>query len=131
MDFELEATRPSSRRSRPLAWLAAISGLLLVLIALGSAQATAGMQSPSAASSSVSHAGADPITTSGIVPSLTPLRTEAAGIDRHQATTLPESERHILILLILVCFAVMAVGVQALLKREWRNVIQRQKATDT
>lgn len=125
MDFELETFRRPSRRSRPLAWLAAISGVALVTLALASTPATVEPGSMSfAASTEISHPRPDAITTSSIAASTTPLHVSAAMVDRNHQTPLPQSERHLLILLIFACFTVMAIGGFALWKRGWQDLIQ-------
>lgn len=128
MDFELETFRRPSRRSRPLAWLAAISGVALVTLALASTPATLKPGSKSfAASIESSHTRPDATTTSSIAASTTPLHVSASMIDRNHRTPLPQSERHLLILLIFACFTVMAIGGFALWKRGWQDLVQRAR----
>lgn len=132
MDFELQAIRPSSRRSRPLAWLAATSGIALVLLALTSTHVTSAANDKApVVTAQVSTAVSDGITTSSISPSISPMRQAAANVDRHEATPIPQSERHILILLIFACFTVMAAGGFALWRRGWQEVLRKQDGLDT
>ncbi len=131
MDFELETIRPSSRRSRPLAWFAATSGVALVLLALASphlprTSATIDV----AARTTLASPDTDAITTASIAAPFTPVRTAELGADHRQMTSIPASERHIVILLIFACFSVMAAGGLALWRRNWQEVVHRQSPPD-
>ncbi len=131
MDYDLEAFPPSSRRSRTLSWLAATSGIALVLIALGSTQArsASGSEQVSANTPAI-VADQDPLTTSSIMPALIPVEgTAFARLPAHQST-LPPSERHVLILLLFACFTVMAAGGLSLWKRGWHEITRQQQPID-
>lgn len=130
MDYELEARTPPSRRSRSLAWLAAASGLALAMFMFGSPGAASppstppGIQTPGGSSP---HA--DRMTTASIVsPSPVPLAHVPAA--RAQSLPLPEKERHLLIVLLFACFAVMAGGGLALWKRGWNDILRGASTRD-
>lgn len=130
MDYDLEALHPSSHRSRMLSWLAASSGVALILIALGSGEArsaSGGETVPStstvSSTSSAVTAPSDALTTSSITPTLAPIRAAAADRSLAQHANLPASERHVLILLLFGCFAVMATGAYSLWRRGWQSFI--------
>ncbi|NBB50693.1 hypothetical protein GVN24_20660 [Rhizobium sp. CRIBSB] len=131
MDYDLEAFPPSSRRSRTLSWLAATSGVALVLIALGSTQARSASGSEQVSTNTPAIAAdQDPLTTSSIMPALTPVEVAASvRLPAHQST-LPPSERHVLILLLFACFTVMTAGVLSLWKRGWREITRQQEPVD-
>lgn len=130
MDYELEARTPPSRRSRSLAWLAAASGLALAMFMFGSPGAASppsappGIQSPGGPST---HA--DRLTTASIV-SPSPVRLVQVPAAKGQNPPLPERERHLLIILLFACFAVMAVGGLALWKRGWHELVRGVHAKD-
>ncbi len=130
MDFELEACTPTSRRSRPLAWLALASGLGLALFLFGSPGTASSPNTSQQTTSALQSASEmDHLTTSSILPA-----SRATMIDlpngHAQSLPLPQSERHLLILLLLICFAAMAAGVFGLWKRSWNEIIQRQNSID-
>ncbi len=126
MDFELEAVTPPSRPSRSLAWLGAASGLALALFLFGSpGTASSPEQTPSAAHLSVPSSAQDAITTASILPA-PGVRGVVSTADSGQPITLPESERHLLIILLSLCFMVMAAGGFALLKRGWQELVQQE-----
>lgn len=128
MDYELDTYSPSSRRSRPLAWLAAASGLVLVLFALGSPQAaTLAETQPVSAHGAAVENVSDPVTTSSIVTT-SPVKLVDVSAADSPARPLPLHERHLLIVLLFACFTVMSVGGFALWKRGWRDVVQRSTA---
>lgn len=131
MDYDLEAFPPSSRRSRTLSWLAATSGVALVLIALGSTQARSASGSEQVSTNTPAIAAdQDPLTTSSIMPALTPVEVAASVRFPAHQSTLPPSERHVLILLLFACFTVMTAGVLSLWKRGWREITRQQEPVD-
>ncbi|MDR7029747.1 hypothetical protein [Rhizobium rosettiformans] len=95
--------------------------------------------SPGAASSSASQivaastasplAQADQLTTSSIVAA-SPARIVDVTTAQVHNFPLPQSERHLLIVLLFVCFTVMAIGGLALWKRNWQEVVQRARPHD-
>jgi len=130
VDYDFDDFPPPSRRNRSLAWMGAVSGLALALFMFGS---------PGAASSSAPHivaastvtpmAQADQLTTSSIVPA-SPARIVDVTTTQVQNFPLPQSERHLLIVLLFVCFTVMAIGGLALWRRNWQEVVQRARPHD-
>ncbi|MBU2328541.1 MAG: hypothetical protein KJ755_14510 [Alphaproteobacteria bacterium] len=130
MDYELEARTPPSRRSRSLAWLAAASGLALALFMFASpGAATPPATAPVAKSLTVHDTRADHLTT-GSIARAAPVRLVHVPASHSQDLPLPQTERHLLILLLLACFAVMAAGGLALWKRGWHDIVQRARAED-
>jgi hypothetical protein len=126
MDFDLEAVTPPSRPSRSLAWLGAASGLALALFLFGSpGTASSPEQTPTAAHLIVPTSTQDAITTASILPAPV-VRGDLSTANSGQTLTLPESERHLLIILLSLCFMVMAAGGFALLKRGWQDLIQQE-----
>lgn len=124
MDFDLEAVTPPSRPSRSLAWLGAASGLALALFLFGSpGTASSPDQTPTAVHLSLPSSVQDAITTASILPAPV-VRGDLSTANSGQPITLPESERHLLMILLSVCFMVMAAGGFALLKRGWQDLIQ-------
>lgn len=130
MDFELEACTPTSRRSRPLAWLALASGLGLALFLFGSPGTASSPNTPQQTTSAVQSASRmDQVTTSSILPA-SPARVIDLQSGHGQSLPLPQSERHLLIVLLLICFAAMAAGVFGLWKRSWQEITQRKNSID-
>ncbi|MDQ0423462.1 hypothetical protein J2045_004514 [Peteryoungia aggregata LMG 23059] len=130
MDYELDDFSPSSRRSRSIAWLALLSGVALIMIAVGSPQATpASGIGPTSLRASPLPPQADPAFTSSIIPSAVALEAPSPTAAIKHEATLPLRERHILIVLLLVCFTAMAAGGAALWKRGWRELVQRDHST--
>ena len=132
MDYDLDARTPPSRQSRPLAWLAAVSGLALALFMFGSP----GAASPPGASNGMlatertaSGLQPDRVMTGSIV-STAPVRLVNMPIVSGQKVPLPQSERHLLIGLLFACFAVMAASGFALWRRGWRDLVQRARAEE-
>jgi hypothetical protein len=129
MHFEPEACTPPSRRSRSLAWLAAASGLALSLFIFGTpGAATSPRAEPAAVNVGASGARADHLTTGSIVQTA-PVRVVKVPAAHGQMLPLPQSERHLLIVLLLVCFVVMAAGSFTLWKRDWQELLLA-KTTD-
>lgn len=130
MDYELEACTPTSRRSRSLAWLAAASGLALALFMFASpGAATPPGAEPVAQSLAAPGAHADHVTTGSIIRAA-PVRLVHAPAPHGQNLPLPQTERHLLIVLLFACFAVMVAGGLALWKRGWHDIVQRARAED-
>lgn len=132
MDYDLDARTPPSRRSRPLAWLAAVSGLALALFMFGSP----GAASPPSAGSgitasdrSVSAPHPDRVMTGSIV-SASPVRLINVPAGTGKNLPLPQSERHLLIVLLFACFAVMTAGGFALWRRGWRDIVRGARTED-
>jgi hypothetical protein len=131
MDFELEATRPSSHRSFVVSWLAATSGVALVLIALGTGEARSapGIEAASSSSPAITVTQ-DPLTTSSITPALAPIKASAVERAPSRHSNLPPSERHVLILLLLACFALMATGAYSMWRRSWNSIVGKETIAD-
>ena len=130
MDYELEACTPPSRRSRSLAWLAAASGLALALFMFASpGAATPPATEPAVRSLAAPDIRADHVTTGSIMRAA-PVRLIQVPAAHGQDLPLPQTERHLLILLLFACFAVMAAGGLALWKRGWHDIVQRAEAGD-
>jgi hypothetical protein len=130
MDLELEARTPPSRRSRSLAWLAAASGLALAMFMFGSpGAATPPGAPPTVESLTAPNIEADRMTTASIV-SAAPVRLVHLPATQAGNPQLPQSERHLLIVLLFVCFAVMAVGGLAMWKRGWHDIVRGARAEE-
>ena len=84
----------------------------------------------SAASIATPVAQTDSVTTSSIVTA-SPARIVDVTAAQVQDFPLPQDERHLLIVLLFVCFTVMAVGGLALWKRNWQEVVRRAHNEDT
>lgn len=139
MDYELEALTPPSRLNRSLGWLAAASGLALALFLVGTPGA-ATQQATETASQAVAapaarqdfaaqEADADRVTTGSIVPAAS-VRVVQVSAESARNLPLPQSERHLLIVLLFACFAVMATGGFALWKRGWNDVVRQSGLED-
>jgi hypothetical protein len=139
MDYELEALTPPSRLNRSLGWLAAASGLALALFLVGTpgaatqpATETASEAFTPPASSqdfAVQGTKADSVTTGSIVPAA-PVRVVQVSAASSRNLPLPQSERHLLIVLLFACFAVMAIGGIALWKRGWNDLVRQSRPED-
>lgn len=130
MDYELETCTPPSRRSRSLAWLAAASGLALALFMFGSPGAATPPGAPPVVERfAAPDTEADRLTTASIV-SASPVRLVNVPATQGQNLPLPESERHLLIVLLFACFAVMATGGFVLWKRGWHDIVHRSGSDD-
>ncbi len=124
MDYEFEACTPPSRQSRSLAWLAAASGLALALFMFGTpGAATPPEPVPVTDTRAAPGPHADRLTTGSIV-SAAPVRLVHVPASHPDNLPLPQGERHLLIVLLFACFAVMAAGGFALWKRGWRDMLQ-------
>ncbi|QEE44427.1 hypothetical protein FVA81_07295 [Rhizobium sp. WL3] len=130
MDYELETCTPPSRRSRSLAWLAAASGLALALFMIGSPGAAKPPGTEAAAQSlAAPGAHADHVTTGSIIRTA-PVRLVHVPATHGQDLPLPQTERHLLIVLLFACFAVMATGGFVLWKRGWHDIVHRSGSDD-
>ncbi|MBC2774273.1 hypothetical protein H6M51_15520 [Rhizobium sp. AQ_MP] len=121
MDFDLEASKPSPRRHCSLAWLGVAGGLTLALLLAGSPGIASSSGTQIQASAMTQHqTGTDPMATASIVPA-SPVRVVDTTAARDENRPLPQSERHLLIVLLFLCFMVMAGGGLALWKRAWQT----------
>lgn len=139
MDYELEALTPPSRLNRSLGWLAAASGLALALFLVGTpgaatqqvtGTASQALAAPAARQDfAVQEADADRVTTGSIVPAV-PVRVVQVSAESARNLPLPQSERHLLIVLLFACFAVMATGGFALWRRGWSDLVRQSRSAD-
>lgn len=131
MDKEFDVDRLPPRRNRPLAWLGAVSGVALVLLALGSPPSKPIGEPESQAISIPDHAGRpDPFTTAGIAP-LTPVQAGKFTDMQERDSPLPRDDRVLLMTLLFACFSVMAACGFALWNRGWQETAKctRPKST--